>query len=211
MVRDLANIRREYEGTPIDEKHLDADPLEMFSKWFNDALCADLLEPTAMMLSTVDEDRTPNCRVVLLKHYDENGFVFYTNYNSSKGREMANCSDVALTFYWDRFNRQIRVKGKVSRVESELSDRYFEQRPVGSRIAAVVSRQSERIGSREELEQEFSSFEHDDVIARPDNWGGYRVLPQYFEFWQGQRSRLHDRIIYELSEKDTWRIGRLAP
>ena len=212
MLLDPAHLRQNYDVGALDEAEADADPFRQFARWFDEALNADLMEPNAMALATVDAHGRPGSRMVLLKGVDEKGFVFFTNYESRKGLDLAANPMAALLFWWDRLHRQVRVEGRVEKVEDAESERYFESRPYGSRIGAAASPQSRVIGSRADLEERFRALEaaHPEDLPRPAHWGGFRVVPDHFEFWQGRESRLHDRLVYRPAG-DAWRIERLAP
>jgi pyridoxamine 5'-phosphate oxidase len=209
---NLADLRKDYSLKTLDESSVQPDPIGQFLEWLNEALTAQVLEPTAMNLSTVDARGRPAGRIMLLKGADPQGFVFYTNYGSRKGRDLAAHPFAALTFLWKELERQVRVEGNVEKVPAADSDAYFVTRPLGSRIGALASPQSEPIESRAWLEKRWSDLEelHGLQPPRPAHWGGYRVVPEAIEFWQGRPSRLHDRIQYT-READTWRIRRLAP
>jgi pyridoxamine 5'-phosphate oxidase len=198
----------------LAEGDVDADPIRQFQAWFDAARAASPFEPNAMALATVGADGRPSVRMVLLKGLDERGFVFYTNYESRKGRELEDTPWAALDFFWPAMERQVRVEGTVERVTAEESDTYFHSRPVGSQLGATASRQSEIIPDRDVLEQrvaELSEQYRDQEIPRPEYWGGYRVVPDFIEFWQGRVSRLHDRLRYRLSADGSWKIERLSP
>jgi pyridoxamine 5'-phosphate oxidase len=198
----------------LDEGDVDANPFRQFAVWFDEARAASPIEPNAMALATVGADGRPSLRMVLLKGADERGFVFYTNYESRKGRELADTPWAALTFLWPEMERQIRIEGRVEPVSAEESDAYFHSRPVGSQLSASASRQSEVIAGREELEQRVAALSaqyQDQEIPRPENWGGFRVIPDAIEFWQGRASRLHDRLRYRLLASGDWQIERLSP
>jgi pyridoxamine 5'-phosphate oxidase len=193
---------------------MDADPFRQFATWFDEARAASPVEPNAMALATVGADGRPSLRMVLLKGADERGFVFYTNYESRKGRELADMPWAALTFFWPEMERQIRIEGRVEPVSAEESDAYFHSRPIGSQLSASASHQSEVIAGREELEQRVAALSaqyHDQEIPRPENWGGFRVIPDAIEFWQGRANRLHDRLRYRLLASGGWQIERLSP
>ena len=209
---DLARLRNDYALKTLDESHVDRDPMKQFGVWMVEAIHAQVPEPTAMTLATADADGRPSARIVLLKGMDPGGFVFYTNYNSRKGRELAANPQAALTFMWKELERQVRIEGKVEKVTAEESQAYYETRPLGSRIGAWASPQSDVIENRAWLEQRWEALakEYGETPALPPHWGGYRVLPDYLEFWQGRRSRLHDRIVYA-RDGGSWRLSRLAP
>lgn len=210
----FADLRKEYMQRGLDESDVDADPFRQFAAWFDEARAASPVEPNAMALATVGADGRPSLRMVLLKGADERGFVFYTNYESRKGRELADTPWAALTFFWPEMERQIRIEGRVEPVSAEESDAYFHSRPVGSQLSASASHQSEVIAGREELEQRVAALSaqyHDQEIPRPENWGGFRVIPDAIEFWQGRANRLHDRLRYRLLASGGWQIERLSP
>ena len=191
------------------------NPMQLFQKWFFEAEASEGMdEPNAMTISTMGLDGFPKNRVVLLKKYTEEGFIFYTNYNSEKGKAIEKNPNVCISFFWPHLERQIIVKGKTEKIAGNLSDGYFESRPEGSKLGAIVSNQSEVIESRELLERKLKELEKKlagKEIKRPDNWGGYIVKPVSMEFWQGRPNRLHDRIRYRLQEDLDWKIERLAP
>jgi pyridoxamine 5'-phosphate oxidase len=209
---DIATLRTEYSLKTLDEAGVDRDPMKQFGVWMVEAIHAQLPEPTAMNLSTVGPQGRPAGRIVLLKGVDPRGFVFYTNYASRKGRELEARPAAALTFLWKELERQVRIEGAVEKVAAAESDEYFATRPMGSRIGAWASPQSEPIESRDWLEQRWTELtaKFGEEPPRPPHWGGYRVKPDYLEFWQGRRSRLHDRIAYT-REAAGWKIARLAP
>lgn len=209
----LADIRIDYTLRSLDISDVDRDPVTQFNKWFNEALHAKVLEPNAMTLSTLGKNGFPNSRIVLLKGIDD-GFVFFTNYQSTKGEELAEHPKVALTFFWPELERQVRVIGEVAKVSEKESDEYFFSRPFSSQIGAWVSPQSREIPNRsflEEREQAYTKELKPDTVRRPPHWGGYRVNPIEIEFWQGRPSRLHDRILYILEKSSGWNIKRIAP
>ena len=208
----LGDIRREYAGEPLDEAHAHADPLIQFSTWFEQVRDTEH-DPTAMALATATRDGRPSVRTVLLKGVDPRGFVFYTNYHSRKAREMDQTGRAGLLFVWRSMDRQVRVEGKVEKVSDADSDAYFATRPVESRWSVYASRQSERIESRESLESRYEVARqlYGDAVPRPRWWGGYRVVPDEFEFWQGRASRLHDRLQYRKQADGAWMRERLAP
>lgn len=209
---DIAALRTEYRKASLNETDVHAAPVAQFDRWFQEALAAEVPEGNAMTLATCDEDRRPSARIVLLKDFDQRGFVFYTNYDSHKGHDLAANNRAALLFFWPSLERQIRIQGRVEQVSAADSNEYFKSRPLGSRIGAWASKQSEVIASRTDLESRWSAFEAEfgDNPPRPPHWGGYRVVPQVMEFWQGRESRMHDRIRYRLA-KGAWKIERLAP
>jgi len=213
MSENIAALRKEYTKNGLSEKEVSGNPLEQFQSWFDAALDSGLPEPNAMHLSTVSQESRPSSRIVLLKELDENGFVFYTNYHGRKGRDLAVNPSASLTFFWVDLERQVRIEGKVSKVSAQESDDYFAVRPRGSQIGAWVSHQSEVVPSRDILEQKQTEYERqfaDEVVPRPPHWGGYRLVPDRIEFWQGRPSRLHDRLVYDLQD-EKWTISRLAP
>jgi pyridoxamine 5'-phosphate oxidase len=209
---NLAELRNEYAREVLDEGRVDRDPLKQFEAWIQEAIRAQVPEPTAMTLATVDVRGRPSARIVLLKGADERGFVFYTNYHSRKGRELAVNPHVALTFMWKELERQVRIEGVAEKVSVEESHAYYATRPLGSRIGAWASPQSEVIADRPWLERRWEELgkEHGEAPPCPPHWGGYRIVPAYLEFWQGRTSRLHDRIAYTRVGED-WKIARLAP
>jgi pyridoxamine 5'-phosphate oxidase len=208
----LDELRKEYSRATLDEGEVDPDPFVQFGLWMEEAIRAQALEPTAMTLSTVDARGRPSGRIVLLKGADTRGFVFFTNYDSRKGRDLAAHPAAGLTFLWKELERQVRIDGRVEKVSAAESQAYYDTRPLGSRIGAWASPQSDVIRDRAWLEKRWDELgrQHGDNPPRPSHWGGYRVLPDHFEFWQGRRSRLHDRIAYDL-EGQAWKVSRLAP
>ncbi|MCL3779211.1 pyridoxamine 5'-phosphate oxidase [Prolixibacteraceae bacterium JC049] len=214
MNRDLSEIRRTYNWGELSEEEMKKTPMEQFDNWYHEVLKSDSLEPTAMMLATVGSDGMPHCRVVLLKKYNEKGFVFYTNYNSRKARDLEANPKVGITFYWPEMERQVRVEGRVERVSEKESDDYFASRPIDSQLGAWASPQSQTVNSRDELEDGYEEIKarfESEELKRPEFWGGYRVVPCRVEFWQGRPNRLHDRLVYQQFNENHWRINRLAP
>jgi pyridoxamine 5'-phosphate oxidase len=210
---NISAIRQEYSLKSMNINDLSPNPLSQFDQWFKEALDAKVIEINAMTLSTLGEDGIPNGRIVLLKEVDT-GFVFFTNYQSQKGRELEKNPFGSLTFFWPELERQVRIKGNIDKVSEKLSDEYFLSRPIGSQIGAWTSPQSTKINSREELHSRQKEIEkkfENSPITRPPHWGGYRLTPNYIEFWQGRPSRLHDRVCYELQENGDWELSILAP
>lgn len=208
----LAGLRRTYEGRPLLETDVAADPITQFTRWFEEALEAGLPEPNAMVVATASAGGRPSARTVLLKGYDEHGFVFFTNYESRKGRDLAENARASLLFPWHPIRRQVRVEGSVARLTHEESAAYFNSRPYGSRIAAWASRQSAVVRSREELDARYAELASrwPEEPPVPDFWGGFRVMPMEVEFWQGQLERMHDRLRYRRVHPG-WVLERLAP
>ncbi len=212
MSTSIADIRKDYMLQSFNEKDAATNPIDQFTNWWNDALNCNIDEVNAMTLATVTKEGKPNARIVLLKGYDEKGFVFFTNYLSDKGKELAQNPNACLVFFWKELERQIRIEGTVEKVTAEESDEYFNSRPIGSKIGAWASHQSAIIEYREVIEQNVTRYSEifGNEVPRPDHWGGYRVKPNLIEFWQGRSSRLHDRLQYTL-ENEIWKMVRLAP
>ena len=213
MNRDIADIRKNYSLETLDENNIAGDAIEQFTIWWNDAVKSEIDEVNAMMLATSTPEGKPSARIVLLKDYDERGFVFFTNYNSNKGHALDENPNAALTFFWKELERQIRIEGIAEKVSALESDEYFYSRPAGSRIGAWASPQSSVIKNRDILDDNVEKYstQFGDEIPRPENWGGFRIKPLMIEFWQGRSNRLHDRIRYTLTEENKWKIERLAP
>lgn len=211
---DIQNIRSEYLAASLTENDAHADPIKQFDKWFNEALKAELQEPTAMTLATATHDGRPSARIVLMKGFDHNGFVFYTNYLSRKGKEIAKNPLGSLLFFWGSLERQVRIEGTIEKISKEDSVKYFHTRPRASQLGAVISPQSQEIPGRDILDKKWqeaeTEFEGKD-ITKPSYWGGYVLKPRLIEFWQGRRSRLHDRILYKKIDNKNWKKVRLAP
>ncbi len=210
----LENLRKDYRAEKLSEKDEKSNPIEQFDHWFDEALKSGIYEPNAMTLATASTDGKPAARIVLLKGFNQDGFVFYTNYLSRKGKELAKNPVVALVFFWPELERQVRIEGTIEKVSKETSEKYFQSRPKESQIGALASPQSQVIEDRSLLEKNWKELEKkyaDQEIPKPSFWGGYLVKPQVIEFWQGRSSRLHDRIVYRKADKNNWKIVRLAP
>lgn len=214
MEQDIHALRRDYDRHPLRQEELDADPFAEFRKWFDGARAASLLEPNAMTLATSDADGRVSARTVLLKAFDERGFVFFTNYGSRKAQQLSANPHAAVLFPWLPLQRQVEVAGRVEKISTAESVAYFLSRPLGSRLGAWVSDQSQVISSRAVLVAKFEELKRkfaDGEIPKPEGWGGFRIVPEEFEFWQGGHDRLHDRFRYTLSPYGVWHIARLAP
>lgn len=212
--RKIADLRKDYQLAALGEQDVDKDPFRQFDKWWQEALQGEVDEANAMTLATSTPEGKPTARIVLLKSFDEQGFVFFSNYESRKGQEMDANSQVSLLFFWRELQRQVRIDGIVSKVSAEMSDEYYHSRPLGSRIGAIASPQSRVIADRDVLEEWVSKVTERyslEAPPRPIYWGGYRVKPLLIEFWQGRSSRLHDRIQYTPGSEGSWQIARLAP
>lgn len=213
MNRSIADIRTDYKLRSLSEPDVATDPIAQFARWWDEAIASNIDEVNAMTLATATASGVPSARIVLLKGYDENGFVFFTNYQSKKGKELAENPKAALVFFWKELERQVRIEGIIEKVAEKESDTYYQSRPAGSRIGAWASPQSEVIANREVIENNAGEYEkkfNDGNIPRPSHWGGYILKPSLIEFWQGRSSRLHDRIQYAFLE-GSWKIQRLAP
>lgn len=214
-MKDLSNYRKSYEKSELLETNIPEDPINLFNRWFHETEeFSNIEEVNAMTVSTIGLDGFPKSRVVLLKKFNEEGFIFYTNYNSEKGKAILNNPNVCLSFFWHSMERQIIIKGKAEKTSATISDNYFASRPDGSKLGAIVSPQSEVIPSRDFLDTKLKELEkelEDKEIPRPENWGGFLVRPIEIEFWQGRANRLHDRIRYKLQDDYNWKIDRLSP
>ncbi len=211
---NIKDLRQNYETRTLEEDNVNKDPFKQFQLWMDEALSADFVEPNAMNVATVNKDGDISSRMVLLKGFDEKGFVFFTNYQSNKANDLASINKAALNVWWDKLHRQVRVNGAVEKVSREETVKYFHSRPRGSQIGAVASQQSRVIKNHVVLEEEYkkieSQFEGQEIPC-PEHWGGYRVIPEQFEFWQGRPNRLHDRLRYAKTDSDVWKIERLSP
>jgi pyridoxamine 5'-phosphate oxidase len=214
MPLSIADIRKDYKLRSLNESDVTAEPVAQFTNWWDEAISSEIDEVNAMTLATVTADGRPSARIVLLKGFDEKGFVFFTNYQSRKGKELGDNPHAVLVFFWKELERQVRIEGSIEMISEKDSDEYYQSRPIGSRIGAWASPQSEVIANREVIENNFSALEKKfdtGAIPRPGHWGGYILRPSMIEFWQGRSSRLHDRIQYNLQADNNWTIQRLAP
>ena len=215
MEKDLGDYRKSYDKQALEETQISDNPMQQFQNWFYEVEASETVDETnAMSISSIGLDGFPKTRVVLLKKYYEEGFIFYTNYDSEKGRAIAAHPEVCLSFFWPSMERQVIIKGLAERLPGEVSDNYFDSRPLGSRLGAMVSPQSKVIDSRAVLEDSLKALEAqavNDQVKRPSHWGGYLVRPKSIEFWQGRPNRLHDRIRYTLEKDFNWTVERLAP
>lgn len=209
----VAALRKDYGQDTLNEADVASDPFDQFTAWFEQALAAEVNEPNAMTVATVDPQGRPTSRIVLVKQFDRRGFTWYTNYDSQKGRQLAANPHAALLFFWSELERQIRIEGVVERTSAQESDKYFHSRPLKSRLAAIASEQSAPVANRSALEQHYDAvaMQYGAAPPRPDHWGGFRLVPHRIEFWQGRRSRFHDRIVYTLQEDGSWTHQRLQP
>ncbi len=214
MAGNISDIRKDYSRKKLLEKKAAAHPVDQFAKWWKQAINAKIIEPNAMTLATASADGIPSARIVLLKEFSKDGFVFFTNYESFKGQQLRDNPKACLVFFWKEVERQVRITGLVSKIGEDDSDKYFHSRPQGSQVGAAISPQSQVIADREWLDTEYKKFKketEDKLIQRPPHWGGYIVKPVIIEFWQGRPSRLHDRLQYSLIEDGSWKLERLAP
>lgn len=214
METSVADLRKEYTFQGLSEGQAHPNPFEQFKVWFEQAIAAQLPEPNAMTIATATLDGRPSARLVLLKDYDERGFVFYTNYESNKGQQLLENPWGAIVFWWAELERQVRIEGSVEQVSAEEANAYFESRPKGSQLGAWASNQSQVIASREVLEQRLQQLQkkyENKQIPRPPHWGGFRLIPAEIEFWQGRPSRLHDRLLYRRGDFGSWTMQRLSP
>lgn len=210
---EIANLRRTWSLKELDESNVSKSPFEQFSVWMKEAIDAQILDPNSMTIATADKNGVPSARIVLLKSIDEKGLIFFTNYESRKGRDLVENPKGSVVFFWKELERQLRVAGTVEKISKKESEEYFVTRPYESQIGALASKQSSEIPDRKSLEVKFAEIKNrypENKVPLPDFWGGFRIIPNRFEFWQGRPNRLHDRIAY-LKEKNEWRIVRLAP
>lgn len=211
---DIHKLRKNYQAIMLEKQQANKSPFAQFQRWFDEVLAEEFIEPNAMSLATVSKDGEISSRMVLLKNFDETGFVFFTNYNSQKAQDLQGAKNAALNFWWDKLYRQVRISGQVEKIPRDDSEEYFHTRPRGSQIGALASPQSEVINNYAVLENAYQSLEQqyqNREIPCPGHWGGYRVIPDSFEFWQARPNRLHDRLRYTLIDASDWKIERLAP
>jgi pyridoxamine 5'-phosphate oxidase len=209
----VADLRKDYGQASLDESEVADDPIQQFTRWFEEALKAEVNEPNAMGVSTVDERGRPSSRIVLVKQFDARGFTWYTNYESQKGKQLGGNPFASLLFFWSELERQVRIEGTVERTSAEESDKYFNSRPLKSRLSAIASHQSAPIAGRADLEHNYEEVARQvgETPQRPQHWGGFRLVPERIEFWQGRRSRFHDRVVYTRQEDGSWARQRLQP
>jgi len=211
----IDQLRTSYEKSSLNRSDLLDDPLTLFRQWFDSAISADIPEPNVMTLATIGTNGSPSARIVLLKGIDEDGFIFYTNYQSRKGKELDQNPNAALVFYWHKMERQVRIEGQITKVDEETSKSYFQSRPKGSQVGAWASPQSRVIVDRQELDDRIVEltdiYQNYEDLPKPAHWGGYKLTPRYLEFWQGRADRLHDRFEYKKEDDNVWVINRLAP
>jgi pyridoxamine 5'-phosphate oxidase len=213
MQDGIAGIRKDYSKKTLSEKEVKTDPIQQFDQWWKEAVASGIDEVNAMTLATASADGLPSARIVLLKGYSEKGFIFFTNYDSYKGKQLADNPKACLVFFWKELERQVRVTGLVEKTSEKENEEYFYSRPADSQVGAIISPQSQVIESREWIEKKFNDFSTQGIshIKKPAHWGGYRVKPVVIEFWQGRPGRLHDRLEYNLDGNGKWKIERLAP
>jgi len=211
MEHNLSDMRRHYEAAELSEENTPASPYLLFNSWFSEATASTIIEPNAMTLATASKEGKPSARIVLLKEINKDGFVFYTNYQSKKAKNLEENPAAALVFLWDILEKQVRVEGRIEKIDPQISEDYFYQRPIGSQIGAIISPQSQKIATKDILLNRFKDLENSGNIKKPDHWGGYVLIPEMIEFWQGRPNRLHDRIVYELISPGHWEKHRLAP
>jgi len=210
----MNNSRIEYLFEKLDEQNLPLEPFGLFEQWFQEASSSGIIEPNAAALATCSPEGKPSVRIVLIKEINQQGFVFFTNYNSRKGSELKNNPYAAITFFWDKLQRQVRIEGKTEKISEEKSVEYFNSRPVGSRLSAWVSQQSQEVADRKTLEETFATIKNNypgEEIPKPPHWGGYILIPEKIEFWQGRENRMHDRILFSTVDQNQWQRKRLFP